>query len=328
MRTFVPAGPGDGVPAGWGVRHAARLAFPGSAAPAADPGHAERLRVYLTDMLRPCGLALDAELLGPGAQSYGEMAEALIRVAVPPGEQVDLLVLAHRVPDITPGRATATWLSHVCPGRPLAFAVTDPSPAAAFTALRLTRAYAAGAGLTRALLLVLEQPSLPYTPAVSPPLPDAAYGVALLLGPPTPGERPPVTLDLTPTDLAAATAGAPGTVTAILGPSVRTGSAGPSRVRIASPARPTTGLWWELTEELTALAKSPPTTPHRLILADTQSPPPTASAGGRAVGASSGPAARPASPRPRVGSGGVVVAVFDGAGVARRIGLEAAGRQR
>jgi 4-hydroxymandelate oxidase len=265
MRTFVPAGgaPAGALPAGWGVRRAARLTFPGPAALAADPRHAERLRVYLTDMLAPYGLALDAPSAGDGGgRSYGEMAEELIRAAVPPGEQVDLLVLAYRVPDITPGRATATWLGHVCPGRPLAFAVSDPSPAAAFTALRLTRAYAAGAGLARALLLVVEQPSLPYAPALPPALPDAAYGVALLLGPPLPGEHPPAALARGPADLAAAVTGAPGAVTLFLGPTVPP-PAGGARIRRAAPHRPTTGVWWEL-----AGALAPSADPHRLVLAD------------------------------------------------------------
>ena len=53
------------------------------------------------------------------------MAEAVIARAVLPGEDVDLLVLAYAIPDITPGRATATYLSHICPGNPLAFAICD-----------------------------------------------------------------------------------------------------------------------------------------------------------------------------------------------------------
>ncbi|MFG1810073.1 hypothetical protein [Streptomyces sp. NPDC049040] len=191
MRTLVPYG-ADTVPADWGIRRAARLAFPGPAELAADPVHGERLRVYLTDLLGPHGLRLDDGPPARGGQSYGEMAEELIRRTVPPGESVDLLVLAYSVPDIAPGRATTTRLSHVCPGGPMAFAVTDQGSAAAFTALRLIRAYAAGAGLRRALLLIVEQQALPYDPGVPVTLPDAAYGVALLLGEPAAGERPMV----------------------------------------------------------------------------------------------------------------------------------------
>ncbi|MFF4341413.1 hypothetical protein ACFY00_15945 [Kitasatospora sp. NPDC001540] len=171
----------------WGVRRAARLAFPEPSALAADPVHAARLRRYLTDLLAPYGLRPDPVVTG---QSYGEMAEELIRAVVPAGEQVDLLVLAHSVPDLAPGRATACRLGHVCPGRPLSFAVTDQGGAAASAALRLLAAYADSAGLRRALLLVVEQDRLPYDPGVPVALPAASRGVALLFGDPLPGERP------------------------------------------------------------------------------------------------------------------------------------------
>ena len=89
------------------------------------------------------------------------MAEELIRSVVPPDEPVDVLVLAFAVPDARPGRATASYLSHVCPGEPLAFAICDQGSAAAFTGLRLIREYARTGGCARGLLLVVEQAILP-----------------------------------------------------------------------------------------------------------------------------------------------------------------------
>ncbi|GAA1172138.1 hypothetical protein F4556_006473 [Kitasatospora gansuensis] len=187
LRTFVPATVVDGPSVHWGIRRTVRLAFPEPAALADDPVHAERLRRYLTDLLRPYGRELDP---GPfRGQSYGEMAEALIRATVPAGESVDLLVLAYSVPDLTPGRATASYLSHVCPGTPMAFAVSDHGSASAFTALRLVDAYARSGGLRRALLLVVEQDALPYDPGVPVTVPAESRGVALLFGEPLPGER-------------------------------------------------------------------------------------------------------------------------------------------
>ncbi|GLW71503.1 hypothetical protein Kpho02_38020 [Kitasatospora phosalacinea] len=196
----------------WGVRRAARLAFPEPSALAADPVHAARLRRYLADLLAPYGLRPDPIV---GGQSYGEMAEALIGAVVPAGEQVDLLVLAHSVPDLAPGRATACRLGHVCPGGPLSFAVTDQGGTAASTALRLLAAYADSAGLRRALLLVVEQDRLPYDPGVPVALPAVSRGVALLFGDPLPGERP-------------------------------------LRVDPAATARPGTGPWWELAGRVAA----------------------------------------------------------------------------
>jgi 4-hydroxymandelate oxidase len=312
MRTYLPSGPDQDVPAGWGVRRAARLAFPGAAAVAADPVHSGRLRTYLTDMLRPYELALDEAAFARGGQSYGEMAEALIRAAVPPGESVDLLVLAYSVPDVTPGRATATWLSHVCPGGPLAFAVSDETHTAAFTALRLARAYAAGAGPARALLLVVEQPVLPYPPGAAV-LPSGAYGVGLLLG---------------PTGLAGPDGEAPGDVTAILGQGLAGGLpdelpgelAGIRRVRTAEPGRPGTGVWWELAGEVERAA------PGRARAGD-GTPEPRVLVGADRTGARTGPPAAmrtqpPPDGRPvarrfvladRAAGGGLALATVDAA---------------
>jgi len=277
-RAFVPHRAGGEVPAAWGLRRAARLAFPAPAALAGDAAHTERLRVYLTDLLRPYGLGLDTDSPARGGQSYGEMAQALIGLAVPAGESVDLLVLAYGIPDITPGRATATYLSHVCPGGPLAFAVSDQGSAGAFTALRLIRAYAAGdGGMRRALLLVVEQGSLPYDPGVPAAVPAVARGVALLFGEREPGER---RVDLGPvatyarSDPAALAArlaplgGGPEQVTVVLGAGLAAAAprlAGAGRVRTAGAGRPGTGVWWELAGEL---AGPPPAAPRRLVLAD------------------------------------------------------------
>ena len=292
MRTFVPDGAAhaastaDGPSPAWGIRRAVRLSFPDPAALAGDLVHTERLRRYLTDLLRPYGRAPDPDALGPGAprrggQSYGEMAEALIRATVPPGEAVDLLVLAYSLPDITPGRATTTYLSHVCPGTPMAFAVSDQGAAGAFTALRLVDAYARSGGLRRALLLVVEQDWLPYDPGIPVATPAGSHGVALLFGEPQPGERVArvsrVATRTLPTDSPGAALAAelgvlghpegPVPVTAILGGTPEAAILGgtpeagagppagaahplPEGLRFADAGQPGTGVWWELAGEL------------------------------------------------------------------------------
>ncbi|MFC9328936.1 hypothetical protein [Kitasatospora sp. NPDC057015] len=312
MRTFTPdAGtPADGPSPAWGIRRAVRLAFPEPAALAGDPVHTERLRRYLTDLLRPYGRdpgrgepapeagvpavgaletgapetgapdvgTLDVGALGRGGQSYGEMAEALIRATLPAGESVDLLVLAHSIPDITPGRATSTYLSHVCPGTPMAFAVSDQGAASAFTALRLVDAYARSGGLRRALLLVVEQCSLPYDPGVPVSVPAESRGVALLFGEPLPGEQVAgvsgvATHALAADSPAAALAAelgrlgdAPASPTVIIGATAAAGSAHawPVPPGLADAGQPGTGVWWELAGELAG----PPAGPRRLLLAD------------------------------------------------------------
>ena len=279
MHSFVPGDGADRTPAGWGVRRTARLAFPHPAALAGDAGHTERLRVYLTDLLLPHGLGLTPGALERGGQSYGEMAEALIGRVLPAGESVDLLVLAHAVPDITPGRATTTYLSHVCPGGPMAFAVGDQGSAAAFTALRLIRAYAGTGGLPRALLLVLEQSALPYDPGVPVALPDRSQGVALLFGAPEPGERTArpgsvttrqLSADQDPAGRLGALVDRPEPVTALVAATLAAQAptpTGPDRVSTAAAGQPGTGVWWALAEELSAPA-DPAAAPRRLVLAD------------------------------------------------------------
>ena len=282
MRTFVPHRDGaaeDESQAGWGVRRAVRLEFPGPAALADDTVHTGRLRVYLTDLLRPYGLGLDPDALERGGQSYGEMAEALIRLAVPDGESVDLLVLAYSVPDITPGRATTTYLSHVCPGGPMAFAVSDQGSAGPFTALRLLREYARTGGARRALLLVVEQSALPYDPGVPVTLPDRNSGVALLFGEPGPGERVaglgavttrPLSAGPTTADLGPLGDG-PDPVTAILSATLAAQApalGGVKQLTVAEAGRPGTGVWWELAGELTGELADPAAGPRRLCLAD------------------------------------------------------------
>ncbi|MFD4205421.1 2-hydroxy-acid oxidase [Micromonospora tulbaghiae] len=159
---------------------AARHTVTGPAALLGDPRLRARAAEYLTDLTRPYGLRVPDGLFDapPGAlgQSYGEMAAELIPAVVPPDEPVDLLVLAFAVHDMLPGRATAAYLSHVCPGTPMSFALCDQGSAAAFTGLRIAREY----GCRRALLVTVEQAVLPYDAAV--PVPARHRAVAMLYG--------------------------------------------------------------------------------------------------------------------------------------------------
>jgi 4-hydroxymandelate oxidase len=256
---------------GWPVVSAARREFPADAV--LSPEHRAALGIYLADLLRPHGdITLDA--IGDGGQSYGEMAADLIGTTVAADQPVDTLVLAFAVPDVRPGRATATYLSHVCPGQPLAFAVCDQGAAAGFTALRLARAYTATGG--QALLLVVEQAGLPYRVTPSVVVPTAHAGVALLCGAAgparlgTPRQHPDVPADLVAEVLAAdlAAAGTGPDTTVIVGPGLAAAgvpvpTTGAAR-RVAVPGRPYTGVWWELA----GLLADPPPDRSRAILAE------------------------------------------------------------
>ncbi|WP_432988940.1 2-hydroxy-acid oxidase [Dactylosporangium sp. CA-233914] len=220
----------------WGLRRAVARRFADPAEQAADPAHAARLATYLTDLLAPYGLGEPAAM--PGGQSYGEMAAALL-----PDEPVDALVLAYDIPDIAPGRATATWLSHVCPGGPMAFAVSDQGRAGAHTALRLLRDYARAGVYERALLVVAEQSVLPYDPGVPVEVPAAHCAVAVHLGPSTmEASVPRIVRGAAPQDVVDLL-GDVGPATVVLGGHLAGIDVKADTVVLADPAQPMTGVW-------------------------------------------------------------------------------------
>ncbi|WP_367128730.1 hypothetical protein [Saccharothrix sp. HUAS TT1] len=228
---------------------AGRRSFTGGAAVLADDDHRSRVSAYIADMARPFGVEPGPGLSG---QSYGEMAGALIPAVVPAAEPVDLLVLAFSVHDVWPGRATATYLGHLCPGAPLSFAVCDQGSASPFTALRVIRDH----GAERALLVVVEQSSLPYDPGTA--LPAEHRGVAVLLGSGTgaratdvrqfPGVPPESVAELASGAVTELSGGRAARV--VLSESLA--AVWPERPEHArtSVGQPTTGVWWDLVDAL------------------------------------------------------------------------------
>ncbi|MFG2044276.1 2-hydroxy-acid oxidase [Dactylosporangium sp. NPDC048998] len=220
----------------WGLRRAVARRFEGPAEQAADAAHTALLATYLTDLLEPYGLG-PAGGTGDG-QSYGEMAAALL-----PDEPVDALVLAYDIPDIAPGRATATYLSHLCPGSPMAFAVSDQGRAGAHTALRLLHDYARSGTYPRGLLIVAEQASLPYDPGVPVEVPAAHCAVAVHLGPSTlEAAVPRILPGVAPEDVAGLL-GDVGPATLVLGGHLADLDAKADTIVLADPAQPMTGVW-------------------------------------------------------------------------------------
>jgi hypothetical protein len=146
----------------------------GSSDRAGDPALAE----LTGDLTRPYGVPLRPA--ASGGQSYGQMLAPLIGDLVPPALPADVLILGFAVPDVRPERATATFLSDACPGRPLAFAVCDQGCAAGFTALRLARDYTAIGGCRRVLIALAEQARLDYEPPAPASVPSRHAAFALL----------------------------------------------------------------------------------------------------------------------------------------------------
>jgi hypothetical protein len=253
------------------VAHAVARFFPSPAAVAADRSHAARLSVYLTDMLAPYSLTLTDGAPDPvRGQSYGEMATALIDALEP--SDVELLVLATDIPDITPGRATAVYLSDVCPGTPMAFGISDQGRAAAFTALRLVRDYAASGTYRRSLLLILEQSYLPYDPGVPVLLPAVSAGVGVFFDadtssivdvrivPDVDGSALTDGLDVALAELCP--------TTVVLGGPLAHLEVKADRVVLADAGQPMTGGWAALADVLTSSVQGASAESDIVVLAD------------------------------------------------------------
>jgi 4-hydroxymandelate oxidase len=217
-----------------------------------------RLRSFLYDLCRPYDLPLREELLDDGAgHSYGEMVEQILGDVVHPDEPVDLLVLAFGIHDIRLGRATAAYLSEICPGDAMAFSVCDQGAVAGFTALRLVGEYGRSGVCRRALLVVVEQSALHYEPPEPANVPERHTAVAVLYehGPGAAHTVVRQHADVSPQlagalladDVAALSGGRPD-VTLVLGGGLaqfgHTYLA--DRTVIAAAGRPYTGPWWEL----------------------------------------------------------------------------------
>jgi len=255
------------------LERAVRRGFTGPAEFLADPANRARVGEYLADMTRPYAIEMPDLASGESTalgHSYGEMAQALIGSVTSSSEPVDLLVLAFAVHDLWPGRQTAAYLSNLAPGAPMAFAVCDQGQAAAFSALRIARGYAASAAIRRALVIVVEQAALPYASPAT--LPSEHRGVAMIFND-SPGTVPAARLaglrqhpDVAPGDAAGLAAAdlaelADGhhEVGLVLGDALAALWPAPAagRVRVMPPGQPSTGVWWGLIDELEADAGRP-----------------------------------------------------------------------
>ncbi|MFG1742485.1 hypothetical protein ACGFLT_31155 [Micromonospora chalcea] len=205
------------------------------------------LEEYLSDMTELYGRRFDRDLHAAAARnSFTGMADRLVRdldLAAP----VDLIAIAHSTPDGDPRRVTACYLNELVPGDPLAFAVSDQGPAAAFTALRLLGTYSGDFPGCRALLLVLEQTTMSYE-LVGPrySVPGHDVGVAVLL---EPAASDGTTVHQRP-DVSPAAAGAlldelvPADAVLIAGPGLTVG-----RPAVPAPGLGAAGAWAEFARQ-------------------------------------------------------------------------------
>jgi 4-hydroxymandelate oxidase len=230
------------------------------------------------DLVRPYPVEFRLELLERGERNtFLEMTQELLADLPPLEEPLDLVLVAHTVPDADPRRSPSCHLADVLPGDPLAFNLSDQGTAAGFTALRLVSEYAAADAFRRALVVLLDQRTFLYdtTGARDVPLQDCA--VALLFGPEGRAGEPVTrqlagvapdevrtTLDAVLNQPDSGAAGRP--VTLITGQGLDAERFGPGLdVRPAPPGRPCTGPWSALADVLPEVAGDGP---RRLVVAE------------------------------------------------------------
>jgi hypothetical protein len=146
--------------------------------------HHEAARTFLRSAVPAAGVVLDAtDLRDARGHAYADMAAAVLGDVLA-GRPLDLLVLAHVVPDLALEDVATISAGELVGGVGASFGVSDQGSLAPFTALHLADVFAARQGLARAAVVVVDQHVLPYRTdrsAAQQLVGDAA--VALLLEP-------------------------------------------------------------------------------------------------------------------------------------------------
>jgi hypothetical protein len=215
------------------------------------------LERYFTDLTAPRGIGFrPQDLAAASGVTFTDLAADMAQLLAPC--QVDLAIIAHAVPEFDQRLLAACYLADALPGEPMTFAICDSGPSAPFAALGVAACYAAAGLVGSALILVLDQSTVPYQlvppggrDAAACPAPTRDIAVALLLRPggvTTAVEQiPGVGAGQAPGILAerlrhAAAAGGP--VTAIVGPGLQVGSPPAGCTVIRAPAgQPCTAVW-------------------------------------------------------------------------------------
>lgn len=205
---------------------------------------------YYRGMAGIFGAGLDRVALDRGNHNtFSAMGAAVLAGLGGEAGPIDLVVLAHAVPDIDVHGFAAAAVSYRIGGEPAAFAVGDQGSATPFTALRVAGAYARADEAKRVLVLLLDQATVPYRSSVPPPLADFAVGLVLTADPTASlavhqfPDTDPAGVRLLLRRLVPANPDA----TVLLGPGVDPRDLPyPARVVAVPEGQPTTGLWARL----------------------------------------------------------------------------------
>lgn len=208
----------------------------------------EQMLEYYRDLLAQFDVPYEEQRLRDGPNvSYTELADALLAAPGFPVEAPDLILLTYAVPDLHPLRVVSAYVNTRLGGGARSMALSEQGLRSPYTALRVADAFHRAGRCDRALLLVLEQTSLPYhDPLVhDTPLTDTAAALVLRAGQPGPVAGPPWTG--TPAELTALLeATGPDTVV-VAGPWVEAGRA--PRVVRCERGTYCTSVWLALAEK-------------------------------------------------------------------------------
>jgi hypothetical protein len=120
------------------------------------------LHEYHADLAALHGIGYRGEVLRRGAgNTFADMAGPMLAGLDP----VDVVIIAHATPDLDPRVSAGASSAHRFDGEPLVFTVMDQACSVAFTAIRLAGEYVRRHSYRRALVLVLDQSTLPYESA-------------------------------------------------------------------------------------------------------------------------------------------------------------------
>ncbi|MCI4066942.1 hypothetical protein MRQ36_32020 [Micromonospora sp. R77] len=148
--------------------------------PAPPPGPAD-LQPFVDHMESLHGEFTDLSwLTGGTVVSYHDMVRAVVDELGPALADVDLVITVDGSPDCRHQSFPGALLADLLPGEPLMMGISEQGVAGPFTALRVAHHQLRTGGARRALIVVMEQSTLPPDDTAVRPTRDVA--VALLLG--------------------------------------------------------------------------------------------------------------------------------------------------
>lgn len=152
------------------------------------PADYAALHESLGDLSELYGAAYRPDLLDPDRLvSYMYMASELLGELGQLLGEVDLVVLAYATPEIDTRDFVGCFLADAVPGGPLVFSLSDQGPTAPFTALRLAGDYLEDRAGRRALVLALDQHTIPWDVPDRAALPTCNAAVAVVVDRTGPG---------------------------------------------------------------------------------------------------------------------------------------------